>query len=570
MVESLVESEEVTTATLLKVWSGVPEDTSLTTSKLEESRRKSRHQQHSSVARTLSASITYRDIAAGVFDSDEESDAEDSRSGGSGFSQINELQSSSRKRRSSIPSFSADPLKEKEPERKRDRLKIFLKHSLGSTSNNLFDPPRSPTLIETPRSPPLGETSPSIPFPSTSSPPLPSSERTTIPPPTPKQELASQARKKEGFLWSTTKSISHTASGDGGGHYYKLWCVLSEGQLIEFSGWKSALVVAGPPLNLKYATARISRNTDRRFVFEVITQSSRRVYQALNDEDVADWVQAINKSIESLLNGTSSVRHFDASRLTGSSTPYSLHDFGSTTSLVSRHHSSTSEPVIQSIAQSTAGALIDRLPSWMAPTTNHISRKTSISGGKKSKDTKNLAPIVDLSRVARTPSPRRPTVSSVTEPSGSQSQSRSGSSILDSSLSSSSDSQNIRNSAISTTTLASTSSSKINEQHSVASSEHDQRIEELVFDLAGPILSPEDILNKKMKNAGMIHELAELKENSTCAECSKGDSDWTSWNLGIFLCMYVIFFKPSRANLEIWPLTFLIKSLDVVLEFIVL
>lgn len=85
--------------------------------------------------------------------------------------------------------------------------------------------------------------------------------------------------------------------------FLRFWTVLSEGQLIEFANWKTKLVVRNEPINLRYATARISRNTDRRFVFEVITPNSRRVYQALSDEDVAEWVTAISKSIESLLNG---------------------------------------------------------------------------------------------------------------------------------------------------------------------------------------------------------------------------------------------------------------------------
>jgi Arf-GAP/SH3 domain/ANK repeat/PH domain-containing protein len=41
----------------------------------------------------------------------------------------------------------------------------------------------------------------------------------------------------------------------------------------------------------------------RRFCFEILTPSSRRIYQATGESEMTDWVSAISKSIESLLNG---------------------------------------------------------------------------------------------------------------------------------------------------------------------------------------------------------------------------------------------------------------------------
>jgi hypothetical protein len=90
----------------------------------------------------------------------------------------------------------------------------------------------------------------------------------------------------------------------------RYWTVLSEGQLISYRDWKTALAILNEPLNLRYATARISRNTDRRFCLEVITPASRWIYQALTEEDAAEWVAAINRSIESLINGYVSIYPF--------------------------------------------------------------------------------------------------------------------------------------------------------------------------------------------------------------------------------------------------------------------
>lgn len=98
-------------------------------------------------------------------------------------------------------------------------------------------------------------------------------------------------------LSSLIEDYSHSISS------HRYWTVLSEGQLISYTHWKEALTVLNEPLNLRYATARISRNTDRRFCLEVITPASRWIYQALTEEDAAEWVAAINRSIESLING---------------------------------------------------------------------------------------------------------------------------------------------------------------------------------------------------------------------------------------------------------------------------
>jgi Arf-GAP/SH3 domain/ANK repeat/PH domain-containing protein len=86
--------------------------------------------------------------------------------------------------------------------------------------------------------------------------------------------------------------------------------VLGEGQLTEYDKWTDAMQVHGAPINLRYATARISKQAgERRFVFEVLTPELRRVYQAASEQECKDWVEAIQRSVEALLNGWDGPSH---------------------------------------------------------------------------------------------------------------------------------------------------------------------------------------------------------------------------------------------------------------------
>ncbi|BGP12419.1 hypothetical protein JCM10213_001977 [Rhodosporidiobolus nylandii] len=254
-----------------------------------------------------------------------------------------------RRRRSSIPHFHLAEHKEREREVSggaRDRLKGFLKNASYSIQAALPTSASSPTLIpdafqrRPSPPPPIPQHSPPLfsPGPSPSNPiqPLPHPAQSLAPPPTrpPLHSAASHMRRKEGFLYATDAPQKHTASGSGGGVWNRYWVTLAEGQLVEYDKWQDAMSVHGTPINLRYATARVSKNSgERRFCFEVLTPTLRRVFQASSEKEMQEWVTAISKSVESLLNGTSSVRHFDASRLTGNPMPYSLNEFGSTTSL---------------------------------------------------------------------------------------------------------------------------------------------------------------------------------------------------------------------------------------------
>ncbi|SPO45955.1 uncharacterized protein PSANT_03641 [Moesziomyces antarcticus] len=127
-------------------------------------------------------------------------------------------------------------------------------------------------------------------------------------------------RKKEGVLWVMSKPISGPAGADAprgvsrSTHWRECWVVLSgSGQISEFADWKNAkaLEPTNPLIDLRFATVREARGVDRRFTFEIVTRDSRRFFQAPDEETMRDWMRAIARAIESLLNGTSSVRKLD-------------------------------------------------------------------------------------------------------------------------------------------------------------------------------------------------------------------------------------------------------------------
>ncbi|KAG0199866.1 hypothetical protein BGX28_006916 [Mortierella sp. GBA30] len=119
-------------------------------------------------------------------------------------------------------------------------------------------------------------------------------------------------RRKEGFLFATSRPSPHNLAvlEKPSINWHKYWCVLSEGQLHEYSHWKKGVTQPhNEPINLRIATVRACRNQDRRFCFEVITPRFRRVYQATSSEDMNSWINVISNAIQSLLNGTSSCRN---------------------------------------------------------------------------------------------------------------------------------------------------------------------------------------------------------------------------------------------------------------------
>ncbi|GAA5858800.1 hypothetical protein JCM8547_004993 [Rhodosporidiobolus lusitaniae] len=294
-----------------------------------------------------------------------------------------------RRRRSSIPHFhlptssSSNTASSADASgNKRDRLKGFLKTASNSIQSALPTSVSSPTLnsdvfARRPSPPPPV---PSLPPPSSVS---PSQQQTLSPPSQPSSSLprspsTAQLRRKEGFLFATEVGQKHTTAGDGGARWSRYWVVLSAGQLVEYDKWQEVMSVHGT-INLQFATARMSKNAgDRRFSFEVLTPSLRRVYQAAGEKECAEWVTAISKSIESLLNGTSSVRHFDTSRLTHPSQPFTINEFGSSLSLATKHSNPRSPSPSSDPPPHLPTSPKSRLPDF-----SFLSRRASLGHGRK-------------------------------------------------------------------------------------------------------------------------------------------------------------------------------------------
>ncbi|KAK9247324.1 hypothetical protein V1506DRAFT_532346 [Lipomyces tetrasporus] len=116
-------------------------------------------------------------------------------------------------------------------------------------------------------------------------------------------------RRKEGLLWAMSRPGSHSDPRNRNKPgWHKFWVVLAGGQLCEYSNWKQSLELHNDPINLKMATVREARGTDRRFCFEVITPQYRRIYQATSEEDMFSWINVISNAITSTLEGTGSMR----------------------------------------------------------------------------------------------------------------------------------------------------------------------------------------------------------------------------------------------------------------------
>ncbi|ORE06913.1 ArfGap-domain-containing protein [Rhizopus microsporus var. microsporus] len=128
--------------------------------------------------------------------------------------------------------------------------------------------------------------------------------------------LSNVGHKKEGFLFTSSKPSrrrhSRSFSGD---HWHKHWCVVSRGQLQEYTNWKHQLQTHSQPIVLKLAAVREARETGRRFCFEIITPTIRRVYQATSSEELSSWIATINNAISGSLNGTSSCAVFSSPSL---------------------------------------------------------------------------------------------------------------------------------------------------------------------------------------------------------------------------------------------------------------
>lgn len=92
------------------------------------------------------------------------------------------------------------------------------------------------------------------------------------------------------------------------------------------------------PIDLRMASVRESRSAERRFCFEVITPQYKRVYQGTSEEDMNNWINALNNALQNAVEGRNQPQSFTPSTteertahrnigsiLTGKSSSYSGH-----------------------------------------------------------------------------------------------------------------------------------------------------------------------------------------------------------------------------------------------------
>ncbi|KAK5004469.1 hypothetical protein LTR28_008863, partial [Elasticomyces elasticus] len=189
--------------------------------------------------------------------------------------------------------------------------------------------------------------------------------------------------RKEGLLWSMSRPGSHIdPKGLNKQAWHKcvfsassnilqlttsrFWIVLDQGKLSEYVNWKERLDLHMDPIDLRMASVREARNSERRFCFEVITPHFTRVYQAQSEDDMKFWIAAINNALQSAFetksvssqaasvdssSPTNPSRRDIASVLTGKSSSFSGHRAVSSasashnTKVVSRHATTGDRPV---------------------------------------------------------------------------------------------------------------------------------------------------------------------------------------------------------------------------------
>jgi len=132
-------------------------------------------------------------------------------------------------------------------------------------------------------------------------------------------------------------------------NFFRFWIVLDQGKLSEYTNWKQSLELHMDPIDLRMASVREARNSERRFCFEVITPQFTRVYQATNEEDMKFWIAAVNNALQSAVESVGKIdrpstdslpgqtRRDIASVLTGKSPSLSSHKNLYTSKTPARH-----------------------------------------------------------------------------------------------------------------------------------------------------------------------------------------------------------------------------------------
>jgi Arf-GAP/SH3 domain/ANK repeat/PH domain-containing protein len=156
-------------------------------------------------------------------------------------------------------------------------------------------------------------------------------------------------RRKEGLLWALSRPGSHVdPKGLNKQAWHKYWVVLAGGQLCEYTNWKQKLGLHNDPINLKMASVREARNSERRFCFEVVTPQYKRVYQATSEEDMNNWISSINNAVKSTIESGGSIKNFDVSPISNETEVSALKNIPSALTGKSSHrdhHIPSSAPV---------------------------------------------------------------------------------------------------------------------------------------------------------------------------------------------------------------------------------
>ncbi|EME39612.1 hypothetical protein DOTSEDRAFT_75306 [Dothistroma septosporum NZE10] len=194
--------------------------------------------------------------------------------------------------------------------------------------------------------------------------------------------LAGGANRKEGLLWALSRPSSHVdPKGITKPGWHKFWIVLDQGKLSEYVNWKDKLDLHMEPIDLRVASVREARDSERRFCFDVITPQMKRIYQAPSEEDMRSWISAINNALAGAfetkdpqmpsptpLQGGSHRKDI-AAVLTGKSMSFSGHrqtsnpNRGEATKAVSRYSSTGDKPAYKRIESNDAesNALLQRI-----------------------------------------------------------------------------------------------------------------------------------------------------------------------------------------------------------------
>ncbi|SPO36996.1 uncharacterized protein PSFLO_02468 [Pseudozyma flocculosa] len=423
----------------------------------------------------------------------------------------------------------------------------------------------------------------------------------------PKQVAPGQERKKEGVLWAMSKPVTGPAGSDApravnrSNHWRECWVVLSgSGHIGEYADWKDAKVLepSNPLIDLRFATVREARGVDRRFAFEVVTRDSRRFFQAPDEATMRDWMKAIAKAIESLLNGTSSVRKLDRAVR---ATPFTMDpalqsgavaedgmfdDFGAVAGRSDLEHSAQ-RPFSQSMTD-LAGETRDVHRAAEAPSAFSERRREGRRGGRHASTlSESYANTSVWKQGSKEDKPKRSAskhergISNKTPIYG----------YLDSNGSalglSGGDADNARANHQRGTNISEGLSSSSFE----GDSEFDRRIEEIVQSSFGkssigsparetPTSAPVSEMGKlqpdaaqrapdhgsttstKMSRATEIIEISHRPENSLCADCRAPDPRWASWALGNQPCCIFICISCSGVHRSLGVHLSKVKSVD--------